>query len=143
MTCKNLFSIYFNSIISKFPGRLSDLLFLGKGYQHPCISSIRITIAISWNNWFQNYLNSIFGQFPGRLSDLLFVVIIVKGNCCAVFQTQPYKVMFPKTSCKCTMKITLIFVQDIMLCKWLWKVKSKLIASPPHLRIQSMIIYMR
>jgi hypothetical protein len=85
MTCKNLFPKYFNSIISKFPGRLSDLLIFGKAYQHPCISSIRITIAISWNNWFQNYLNSIFGQFPGRLSDLLFVVIVVKGNCCAVF----------------------------------------------------------
>jgi hypothetical protein len=68
----NLFSKCFNSIISKFPGKLSDLIILGKAYQHPCISSIRITIAISRNNWFQNYLNSIFGQFPGRLSDLLF-----------------------------------------------------------------------
>jgi hypothetical protein len=85
MTCNNLFSKCFNSIISKFPGKLSDLIILGKAYQHPCISSIRITIAISWNNWFENYLNSIFGQFPGRLSDLLFVVIVVKGNCCAVF----------------------------------------------------------
>jgi hypothetical protein len=53
MTCNNLFSKCFNSIISKFPGKLSDLIILGKAYQHPCISSIRITIAMFVLHCFQ------------------------------------------------------------------------------------------
>jgi hypothetical protein len=35
-TNKNWFSKYFNSSISKFPGRLSDLLILGK-ISHNCV----------------------------------------------------------------------------------------------------------
>ena len=81
---------------------------------------------------FKIYLNSIFGIFPGRISDLLFVVIVVKGNRCVAQSSRHNRrrLCFQNPLCKCTMKITMLFFQDIMFCKWLWKVKSKLTASP-------------